>query len=64
MRRALLCARSGPDASCYSRAAVRLATAPAPTTTTTPPAFLLRDDSGIDFVHRRFMTPGKKYLNR
>jgi len=27
------------------------------------PAFLLRDDSGIDFVHRRFMTPGKKYLN-
>src|SRR6185369_15153599 len=26
------------------------------------PAFLLRADSGIDFVHRRFLTPGKKYL--
>src|SRR5689334_9377174 len=26
------------------------------------PAFLVRTDSGIDFVHRRFMTPGKKYL--
>ena len=26
------------------------------------PAFLHRADSGIDFVHRRFLTPGKKYL--
>jgi len=38
--------------------------APAPAATPiASPAFLLRDDSGIDFVHRRFMTPGRKYLN-
>ena len=38
--------------------------APAPATTPiSQPAFLVRDDSGIDFVHRRFMTPGRKYLN-
>ena len=26
------------------------------------PAFVLRDDSGLDFVHHRFPTPDKKYL--
>ncbi len=39
------------------------APAPAPAATSASSAFLLRDDCGIDFVHRRFMTPGKKYLN-
>ena len=36
----------------------------APATVVEPehPAFLVRSDSGLDFVHRRFTTPAKKYL--
>src|SRR5262249_24737519 len=35
---------------------------PAPAAPAAGPAFLERDDCGIDFVHRRFSTPSKKYL--
>jgi hypothetical protein len=36
--------------------------APAPASAPAGPAFLERDDCGIDFVHQRFATPSKKYL--
>jgi len=44
-------------------AATRQADAPAkPAAPATEPAFVVRRDCGIDFVHRRFATEGKKYL--
>ena len=36
--------------------------APAKVVVPDHPAFLERDDCGLDFVHRRFTTPSKKYL--
>jgi hypothetical protein len=36
--------------------------AAAPASAPAGPAFLERDDCGIDFVHQRFATPSKKYL--